>query len=1069
MKLSFRTKVNLGFVSAFIFLSVISLFSYFNTNRLVKNAESVAHTHSVKEMIERVISTMKDLETGQRGYIISGSENYLEPYTEGLQTIQQTFERLERLTSDNVVQQAHLAELRPLKDQKLALMRESIELRKVRGMDSAQRFVLANSGKVAMDKMREIVRRMHGEEDRLLQIRNADTEASTHVAMLVIGGGGLMSLIIILGALVILNRAETERVAAAVKLEAQNRIRAGLIELGEKMAGEQSMASLAKNVIEKMAEFINAKVGALYLADDAGVLKLAGGYAFQPPSSGAGLEFKPGEGLVGQAALQKRSVSVADAPDDYFKVSSGLGEAVPKVIHVAPFLHEGRVKGVAELGAFSQFSDDHLQFLNLTLDRVAVAFNSAQARLRVAELLQETQAQAEELQTQQEELRAANEELGEKAREMEAQQEELRQANEELEQQRSGLEEMSRYKSEFLANMSHELRTPLNSQLILAQMLAENEEGNLSPKQKEFAHTIHSTGLDLLQLINDILDLSKVEAGKLDLDLRDFAIQNLVVEWERIFQPMAEKKKLKFTVEVDSAAPAFVRSDSHRLSQVVKNFLSNSLKFTASGEVRLQIGPATGAELARANLRNGGFVAFRVIDTGIGVPADKMEKIFQAFEQVDSSISRQYGGTGLGLAICKKLADLLGGAVLASSEPGKGSVFTLLVPGGNASAVAADSCFLIIDDNEVLAHAFALVAKQGGYQVHIAGNAADGLKYVEAQRPMGVLLDSHLPDMSGIEVLKKIKSNPATSHTPVYMVSGEATADAEKLGAMGFLMKPAASKDILQAFEKMKHAFKKKKSRVLVVDDEEVHLSHMTRTLSSAEVEVIGAATAEEAIRILQSQGLFDCIVVDLRLPDMSGFDLLEKLNQQNSPIPTVIHTAIDLSKSEEAKLREYSESIVVKGERSSERLVEEVNLLLRKGRGAAPVFGAESVFAGKSILIADDDDRNIFALSSALKTKGLKITSVSNGQKALEALASETHFDLVLMDVMMPVMDGLEAMRRIRGQPAGNKIPIIALTAKAMKGSREACIEAGANDYLSKPVDMERLLALLRVWLAKK
>ncbi len=1071
MLFSFRSKVNFGFVLASLFLTVISLYAYRNTDLLVKNAESVSHTHEVKQTIEKIISEMKDIETGQRGYVITGDEEYLVPHEAAILTIERTLETLRGLTSDNSNQQALLNEFIALKDQKIAQSRESIEKRKASGFEATRKFLVGNSGKVFMDKMRDIASRMQSEEDRLLKLRNASAEESTRMTMTVIVGGGVIALLIILGALVVLNRAESARIIVSRKVESQNKIRAGLIELNEKMGGDQSLSSLAKNVIEKISEFLDAKVGALYLTDESGLLRLESGFAFQP-ANGVGSEFKPGEGLVGQAAAQRAAVTVADAPEDYFRVRSGLGESNPKFIHVAPFLHDGRVKGVVELGTFSPFSKDHLEFLDLGLDRVAVAFNSAQARLKVAELLQETQAQTEELQSQQEELRATNEELGNKTQELEAQQEELRQINEELESQAEIVAQASRYKSEFLANMSHELRTPLNSQLILSQILAENEEGNLTAKQKEFAQSIHSTGLDLLQLINDILDLSKVEAGKLDVDIRDFPLQSVIADCERTFRTMAEKKGLTFKVDVDPSIPKEIRSDSHRLSQIVKNFLSNSFKFTSAGEIRLHVGRS-----------DAGFLAFRVSDTGIGVAADKMEKIFESFEQVDNSISRQYGGTGLGLSICKKLAKLLGGEVRATSELGKGSTFTLLIPETLTSAAAhtpqvrdaapgAPISILIVDDNEVLAGVFADVVKRRGHLAHVASTGADALKFIESHKPAGVLLDSHLPDMSGLEILKTIKSNPATSHIAVYMVSGDGSgAAAKEHGAIGFLMKPTTSKDIARAVEEIKTASQDKKQRVLVVDDEDIQLSHMERLLGSERVSVTTAKSAEEAMRLIESLGAFDCIVLDLRLPDMTGFHMLERLSEQNNRIPIIIHTAKDLDKSEEAKLRKYSESIIIKGERSSERLVDEVTLFLRKGKSEKPagLFGVEAVFKGKNVLIADDDDRNIFALTNALQAKGLTISNVHNGQEALDALSGKHAFDLVLMDVMMPVMDGNEAMRRIRALPHGGEIPIIALTANAMKGSREACIAAGANDYLSKPVNMERLLSLLRVWLARK
>lgn len=915
---------------------------------------------------------------------------------------------------------------------------------------------------------------------------------------------------------------EVSRLASALErmrksLHRSHWMAQGQISLSEKLRAAGSLRELADNTASAIAGIIGAEVAAVQIVEDS-KLKTVGGFAL-PAERSYGSSIAVGEGLAGQAAREGELVSVSGLSENSMKLSTLVGDFVPSAVVASPLVYQEQVVGVVELAASKSLEEKHIEFLNIASDIVAIALNSTQRGEQVKNLLHETQAQAEELQSQQEELKTANEELQTRQEELEASNEELEEQKSMLENQKLTLDQknlqlnkaqdalsaradelsrISQYKSEFLANMSHELRTPLNSQLILSQMLADNKEGNLTEKQKEFSQMIHSAGLELLQLINDILDLSKVEAGKLDLEIRNFPIKDVVEDCEKAFRQSIEKKGLTFKIDVSPSLPREVRSDSQRLAQILKNFLSNAVKFTSKGEVCLQVGRPTAGELALAKTRDSDDIAFRVIDTGIGIPTDKLEKVFQAFEQVDSSVSRQYGGTGLGLAICKKLGDLLGAEVVVSSEHGMGSVFTLLVPEALASSISETSestivaeaitamsasaeanaakTLVIIDDSDALATALMELATSRGFQCHVASTGNQGLEYVQKFKPTGVLLDSRLPDISGLTVLKQIKTDANTAHIPVYMMSGDHSgAEAEKQGALGFLVKPAASKDILQALDKLQFAAIRKAGRVLVVDDEQIQLENMIQLLTSEKVSVTGAKSAAEALQILESKGPFDCMVLDLHLPDMSGFDLLEKLDQQKQMLPTIIHTAKDLSKAEEGKIRKHSESIVIKGPLSGQRLLDEVGVFLRKRDTVTAtkslqqpgVFRPETAFAGKHVLIVDDDVRNVFALSNALQAKGLTISYAHNGQEALEKLDSTT-VDLVLMDVMMPVMDGFEATKRIRKRPKGGNVPVIALTAKAMKGDREACIAAGANDYLSKPVNIERLLALLRVWLVK-
>jgi two-component system chemotaxis sensor kinase CheA len=1000
MKLSFRTKVNAGFFPALMALILISVFAAHNTELLVQNASMVSHTHEVLQTTERLLSWLKDMETGQRGYILTGQDDYLQPYLNASARLDQTFERLNDLTSSNESQQRRAARIRELADDKMEMLKNTIRLRKEKGLDAALTVIKKNEGKATMDQIRSIANDMRAEENRILIARNASVDESTNLTMGVVIGGGILSIALLLAATFVVNLAENERIRVNRTLESQNKMRGGLLTLSEIMAGEQSLADLTKNVLSTLANFIGASVGALYLADETNTFKRVSTFAVRDEDR-IQSEFKSGEGLVGEVALQKKPLYIADPPKNYLKISSALGGAEPKSLALFPFLFKDEVKGVAEFATLSAVSEPDNEFMSLALQSAAVALNSAQIRTQIAELLQETQTQAEELQAQQEELRTANEELQQKTNEMETQQEELRQTNEELEEQKSALEgsnqeleaarlqneerareieQASKYKSEFLANMSHELRTPLNSILLLSQSLAENTETNLTNEQQEFAKTIHSSGTDLLSLINDILDLSKVEAGKLNIQPGEISISDIAEAMKRGFGHAMKNKNLSFVLKISDHIPKTIVSDRLRLEQILKNFLSNALKFTEQGSVTLSFDrPDSNTLLSTSGLEAGSSIAISVQDTGVGIPENKKKKVFEAFEQVDGAASRKFGGAGLGLSIAKQLAQLLGGEIHIESVLNQGSTFTLIVP--------------------------------------------DQFTQRESiPVPVNTVKRSHVT---------------------------------EKVSAY------------------------RNNKRVLVVEDKQIERNNILKLIGSEKVSAVGVGSATEALTSLKSE-TFDCMILDLKLPDISGFELLRRMEMDRSVsrCPVVVYTGRDLTSSELDQLRHFSQSIIIKGVHSQERLMDEVGMFLRevktepeateKRKPIETVRHRDEVFSGKKVLIVDDDMRNVFALRSIFQKKGFDTLVAKTGKEAVAAVKANPQLDAVLMDIMMPEMDGYEATRLIRSDERFAKLPIIALTAKAMSSDREKCLAAGASDYLAKPIDMDSLLNLLRVWLTK-
>ena len=895
------------------------------------------------------------------------------------------------------------------------------------------------------------------------------------------------------------------------------------------MQGQRDLVTVGKLLLSELAPLVNAQQGIIYVMEgpDGDCLRELASYAGEPYAGREPRRYGMGEGLVGQAAVDRQRLLLTDIPDDSIHIRGGLLHSRPRNLVVLPVLYEGHVKAVIELASLGEFTAAHLAFLEqLTGSIIGVVLNTIEATMRTEGLLQQSQQLAAELQTQQTELQQTNEELANKAKLLAEQNAEVERKNDEIELARRALEEKaaelaltSRYKSEFLANMSHELRTPLNSILILGQQLAENADGNLSARQVEFANTIHGAGTDLLNLISDILDLSKIESGTVTVECEDLLFIHLRETIDRNFRHEAEARRLSFTADFDQRLGVAITTDSKRLLQVLKNLLSNAFKFTEHGGVRLHVGIATGGwsndhpTLGQAP----SVVEFAVSDTGIGIPPEKQRIIFEAFQQADAGTARKYGGTGLGLAISRELAHLLGGEIRLSSIAGSGSTFTLYLPlsylgpaysrgAAGASPAAAphtaafqpavlpvvrgeeipddrddlqpdDAILLVVEDDPHYARILIDLARTRGFKVVLARTGADALGLVRKYPPTAVSLDVFLPDMLGWTVLNQLKRNPATRHIPVQIltIEDERQYGLER-GAFSFITKSVTTEGLEEALERLKSFTTTHVRRLLVVEDDPSEQLSVRELLDHTDVEITSVGTGAEALAAMRA-GSFDCVVLDLRLPDMSGFELLAEVQADDNlrRTPIVVFTGRELSDQEEIELRKNAKSIVLKGVRSPERLLDETALFLHRIIADLPpakqqmietLHESDEPLSGRKVLVVDDDIRNIFALNSLLERHDMEVITATNGQEAINLVESTDDLSLVLMDVMMPEMDGYETMRRIRSNHKFRLLPIIALTAKAMKGDREKCLEAGASDYVAKPVNTDQLLSLVRLWL---
>lgn len=953
-------------------------------------------------------------------------------------------------------------------------------------------------------------------------------------------------------------------------------LQTGVVTINDALRGDKTLEQLGADMLSELAKLVGFQAAALYVNKENDQLTLTSSYAFSHRKSDV-TRFGFGEGLVGQAALERKPIVFENAPADFILIRSGMGEADRQTVVVLPLVHEGVVVGVIEMAATMPFDELKMRLLDTVAEGMAISLQSIRVKWEMKHLLLQTQEQAEELRVQQEELREANEELEEQARalkeseqNLQAQQEELRVTNEELEekthlleQQKAGIdiknqelqkakeeierkaaevERASKYKSEFLANMSHELRTPLNSLLILSRSLADNKKGNLTPDQTEAAEIINHSGNELLSLINDILDLSKIEAGRMDINPEQMAVSDLLHYVRRSFGHQVEARNLKLELHLSEQVPDTMKTDRQRVEQILKNLMSNAIKFTSHGSVTLDINLAKPRkDFRNENLRKNGAIAIQVRDTGIGIPAEKQQEIFEAFKQADGSTSRKYGGTGLGLSISRELARLLGGEIGVESTPGEGSAFTLYLPlngeitpvqpserelsatekGSGADAriskpepyrppmdhlapdvempqpatlpdkpieriaddreaiSAGDKLILIIEDDVNFAKVLASEARTKGFKVLAAPTGEEGIELAVTRKPSAIILDINLPGIDGWKVLDELKQNSATRHVPVHMMSAyEETIDAFRKGAIGYLTKPAQPEALEKAFDKLGNYINRKIKDLLLVEDDTNLQRSIRSVIGDQGVAITSVSNGKQAIEKIKAHH-FDCMILDLGLPDMTGFDLLKNLRRDPATIipPVIVYTGRELTREENAELHNYTDSIIIKGVKSEERLLDETALFLHRVVSELPtdqqqiisyLHDKDSIFREKKILIVDDDMRNVIALTRVLEDKGLDIKAADNGKNAIQLLDQHPDTDLVLMDIMMPEMDGYEAIGKIREDKRFRNLPIIALTAKAMKEDRAKCINAGANDYIPKPVNVEKLISLMRVWLFK-
>jgi CheY-like chemotaxis protein/signal transduction histidine kinase/CHASE3 domain sensor protein len=1155
LKLGLDPVVAFSLAGAIVFFLISGAIAYLNLQTLRQNNERIVHTHEVIVALGRLLSSTQDAETGQRGFLLTDNARYLEPYETAVLAVPRHLSDIARLVENNPMQSRRIATLRLTVEAKFAELRETIEIRRTRGLAAALEVVNSDRGKAAMDAFRSQLGEMGQEESRQRQQWLAEMQDAYGTALVSSVLSGILGILLTIGIGLLIRRATLERRRDAW-------LQAGQVGLSNAVMGDQQTEQLGDSILTFLAEHAGAVAGAIYVGERA-VFQRSATYGV-PAGADILRQFKPREGLLGQAAVGRTPILVSDVPDGYLAFGSALGYDKPRHLVISPASIDGTVNTVIELGFLRPIDARVLSLLEQASASIATAVRSAKYRTDLQNLLDETQRQSEEMQVQSEELRVSNEELEEQSRalkesqaRLEQQQVELEQTNSQLEEQTRQLEgqrddlekansavelkareleQASRYKSDFLANMSHELRTPLNSLLILAKLLADNTDDNLTRDQVKYAQTIESSGNDLLTLINDILDLSKIEAGHIDIRPEPVSVERLANNLRQVFDPVAGSRQLSFAVEIAPECPPVIETDLQRLEQVLKNLLSNAFKFTEAGKVAVSI-----------RLAGVGQVAFAVSDSGIGIAEEQQRRIFEAFHQADGTISRKYGGTGLGLSISRELVRLLGGTIHIESEPGRGSTFTIVIPetydaskvaerlpriaAGVASAppalppslvsapalsVRADDraqpsaprempvqshrqrlveddraapsdnkrILLVIEDDVTFAAILRDLSREMGFRTLVAGTAQEALDLARQFMPSAIVLDVGLPDQSGLSVLDRLKRDVQTRHIPIHMVSGDDHAEtALSLGAVGYMMKPVKREQLVEVLQKLEAKLSQRVHRVLIVEDNDVQREAVARLLTSHDVETVTAGTAAECLALLQEQS-FDCIVLDLSLPDASGYSLLETLSQDSERAfpPVIVYTGRVLSADDEQQLRRYSKSIIIKGAKSPERLLDEVSLFLHQVVSDLPdeqqkmirkARSRDALLEGRRILVVEDDVRNVYALTNILEPRGAVIEIARNGQEALDALAKAAAtpgaaVDLVLMDVMMPVMDGLTATREIRRRPEWKKLPIITLTAKAMPDDQQRCIEAGANDYMAKPLDVEKLLSLVRVWMPR-
>jgi len=1124
--MTLERKIVTGFIACTLILFGVAIFSFNNSKKYFESNALVDHTHQVVYQFEQILISTINAESGTRGFVISGDNKFLDLLLDAQTKGDEHLTKVKELTQDNPNQQKNIEELDKELKMRFDHLNRTIELRK-KAFEQAKESVASGEGKQIQDRIRKIIDRAEGIEFTLLAERKQTSidDASNFNIVFVI----LLLIIILVLAIVYVIVSSNLRALKRAEAEtaAKNWLLSGSTELNESLKGDQSITDLASNTIRFLCTYLKANIGAVYQFDNKeNALLLCGQYAFSSPND-TKVKFALNEGLIGQVARDQKQISLTDLNDEQIRITSSALNAKPKNLLITPFLFEGKTAGVIEIGRLTDFNETEKKFITISMDSIGIRVNSAISRRKIQELLEETQVQSEELQSQQEELKQMNEELEEQTQNLKAQQEELQMTNEELEEQTQSLEQKnkeveasrndieqktkqlevsSRYKSEFLANMSHELRTPLNCLLILSKDLSENRKKNLDKIQVESAEIIYKSGTDLLLLINEVLDLSKIEAGKMSINIESVSLKYFTDDIVRIFKHQAEQKGLVLSSKLDAALPETIRTDLQRLNQILKNLLSNAIKFTEKGSVNITIDRNSETTLN-----------ISVRDTGIGIQEDKQMAVFEAFQQAEGGTSRKYGGTGLGLSISRELAKLLGAEIKLSSKLNEGSTFSLIIPleiinqqevsepynktdadfkfpgsehdlkylnypgiaDDKDKIIPGDAILLIIEDDLQFASILVEQANKKGFKCLSASTGEDGLLLAAKYKPQAIILDMGLPGINGRQVLAELKANPYLKHIPVHIISGDdRSVESIKAGAIEWLVKPISKKELEEAFNRIEYFASRKIKNVLIVEDSENSRKALRILIGNRDVKCFETGTGKMALEIYQ-QNHIDCVILDLGLPDMSGFDFineLEKIKGHYIP-PIIVYTGKELTKEENTELQKHAETIIIKGIKSEERLLDETALFLHRTISNLPkskqmiinsIHDKEAKFKDKKILLVDDDTRNVFALSKILIERGMVIIKAENGKYALEALDNHPDIDLVLMDIMMPEMDGYEAMRQIRSQKKHQGLPVIALTAKAMNNDKQKCIDAGANDYIAKPIDIERLLSLMRVWMSK-
>jgi signal transduction histidine kinase/CheY-like chemotaxis protein/CHASE3 domain sensor protein len=1201
-------QLQLVFGISITLLLISSVASFYSNKKLITASGAVNHTNEVILSTESLISSIKDAETGQRGYVITNDPSFLDRFTGGLERTMVIWARLKTLTSDNETQQAYLTRLRSLINERYSQMNRTYRISATIPQNKrAELFIQSHEemlrGKKIMDELRANIEAMKREEDRLLKIRLGKQDLYTTYTPILVVIAAIISILISLIAYIRIKsdlearlrkqkedelkyietnkrigaieqvarkiaagdytvrsadeaKDELGRISAALnnmvgalensftELQQKNWLQTGAVNLGNAIRDERFTKQVADKIINSIATYVRASVGTLYVADGDEGLKLRGSYA----ATGAPEIMPAAGGIIGQA-IESRVPIVSDhLPPGYLKIASSIGSSSPAYAIVLPLIHGEQVVGAMELGMLQPPGERELLFLDSNMEAMAISLNAAMNFEKLQDLLEETQAQAEELQAQHTELESINaeleiqtEKLQSSEEELRVQQEELQQANVELEERSRLLEERnkeitsrnrevqrqaqelaasSRYKSEFLANMSHELRTPLNSILLLSRLLAENNDASLNPDQVEYARVIQSSGNGLLQLIDEILDLSKIEAGKMELEFEPVSVAEVLEDMRSLFEPVASEKNVDFHVSVSPEVQPLIETDKLRLEQVLKNLISNALKFTRQGSVSVT---------AARDAARDGYISFSVADTGIGIPEEKQGLIFEAFRQADGSTRRKYGGTGLGLSISRELSRLLGGGIGLQSKPDEGSTFTIFIPvarpentepaqAGQAGQAAEpalpqetpaaektdyaqfitacipesipddrdaikseDKLILIVEDDILFARSMLDFTRRKGYKGIVSVRGDEGLELARRYKPAGILLDLQLPVKSGWQVMEALKADPATRHIPVHIMSAHSVKKESLLkGAINFIDKPVALEQLQEVFNKLEYVLNRTEKKVLIVEDNPQHAKALAYFLESFHINSEIKTTIPESVEALKQEDA-DCVILDTGgLADGKAYATLEEIKRNHGleHLPIIVFTGKSLSLGEEQRIKQYADSIVVKTAHSFRRILDEVSLFLHlveertanpADQGSRKLGSLAEILKDKTVLVVDDDVRNIFSLTRSLEGAGMQIVTAVDGKEAMEKLHGGRKIDVVLLDMMMPQMDGYETARRIRQNPAWKKLPVIAVTAKAMSGDREKCIRAGASDYITKPIDIDQLMSLLRVWLYER